>query len=55
MTPGDVLLVDNYRCLHGRDPYVGQRFLWRVWAWTTDGNGTPAGPLHSDSRYAFTN
>ncbi|MCU1484500.1 MAG: hypothetical protein JWN67_1246 [Actinomycetia bacterium] len=53
MAPGEVLLVDNYRVLHGRDPYEGERFLWRVWAWTTDGNGTPPGPLHSDSRYAF--
>jgi hypothetical protein len=28
--------------------------LWRIWAWTTDGIGTPEGILHSDSRYAFT-
>jgi hypothetical protein len=54
LAPGEVLLVDNYRVLHGRDPYEGERFLWRVWAWTTGGNGTPTGPLHSDSRYAFT-
>ena len=54
LAPGEVLLVDNYRVLHGRDPYEGERFLWRVWAWTTAGNGTPDGPLHSDSRYAFT-
>ena len=53
LAPGEVLLVDNYRVLHGRDPYEGERFLWRVWAWTTAGNGTPDGPLHSDSRYAF--
>jgi gamma-butyrobetaine dioxygenase len=53
LAPGEVLLVDNYRCLHGRDPYEGARSLWRVWAWTTAGNGTPPGPLHSDSRYAF--
>jgi hypothetical protein len=52
--PGEVLLADNYRILHGRDPYEGDRFLWRVWAWTTAGNGTPDGPLHSDSRFAFT-
>jgi hypothetical protein len=53
LAPGEVLLADNYRVLHGRDPYEGERFLWRVWAWTTAGNGTPDGPLHSDSRYAF--
>jgi gamma-butyrobetaine dioxygenase len=54
LAPGEVLLADNYRVLHGRDPYEGERFLWRVWGWTVDGNGTPPGPLHSDSRYAFT-
>jgi hypothetical protein len=53
LTPGDALCVDNYRVLHGRDPYEGERFMWRIWAWTTDGNGVPAGDLHSDSRYAF--
>ena len=54
LAPGEALVVDNYRVLHGRDGYAGQRFLWRVWAWTADGNGVPTGPLHSDSRYAFT-
>jgi alpha-ketoglutarate-dependent taurine dioxygenase len=54
LEPGEALVVDNYRVLHGRDGYAGERFLWRVWAWTTEGNGVPAGPLHSDSRYAFT-
>jgi hypothetical protein len=49
---GDALCVDNYRVLHGRDPYEGERFMWRIWAWTTDGNGLPEGALHSDSRYA---
>lgn len=54
LAPGEALVADNYRVLHGRDPYEGERFLWRVWAWTVDGNGTPDGPLHSDSRYAVT-
>jgi hypothetical protein len=54
LRPGDALCVDNYRVLHGRDPYEGARFMWRIWAWTTDGNGVPAGELHSDSRYAAT-
>ena len=53
LTPGDALCIDNYRVLHGRDPYEGARFLWRIWAWTSDGNGVPVGPVHSDSRYAY--
>ena len=31
---GDVAVIDNYRVLHGRDPFTGERFMWRVWAWT---------------------
>jgi hypothetical protein len=54
LAPGDALCVDNYRVLHGRDPYEGERFMWRIWAWTTEGNGVPEGELHSDSRYAAT-
>lgn len=52
LAPGDALCVDNYRVLHGREPFTGERFLWRIWAWTTESNGVPDGPLHSDSRYA---
>lgn len=52
--PGDVICVDNYRVLHGRDPFAGERFMWRVWAWTTASNGVPYGLLHSDTRYAAT-
>lgn len=50
--PGDVICVDNYRVLHGRDPFEGERFMWRVWAWTERSNGVPVGLLHSDTRYA---
>jgi hypothetical protein len=33
--PGDALLVDNTRLLHGRDPYEDRgRLLWRLWVWT---------------------
>ena len=53
LTPGDALCIDNYRVLHGRDPFEGARFLWRIWAWTSDSNGVPGGPVHSDSRYAY--
>jgi len=49
---GDVAVIDNYRILHARDPFKGERFMWRVWAWTDRGNGVPTGMLHSDSRYA---
>ena len=52
LEPGDALVVDNFRMLHSRDPYMGDRFLWRVWGWTSAGNGVPSGLLHSDSRYA---
>jgi hypothetical protein len=34
MEPGDVLLVDNYRALHGRDVFSGDRFhavSWFTW------------------------
>jgi hypothetical protein len=34
MEPGDVLLVDNYRALHGRDVFDGDRFhavSWFTW------------------------
>mmetsp|Transcript_22841 Transcript_22841/g.31950 ORF Transcript_22841/g.31950 Transcript_22841/m.31950 type:complete len:452 (+) Transcript_22841:111-1466(+) len=43
MEPGDVLLVDNYRALHGRDVFAGDRFhavSWFTWdeneAWRGD-------------------
>jgi gamma-butyrobetaine dioxygenase len=50
--PGEVLCIDNYRMLHGRGPFAGERVLWRIWAWTPESNGLPSGALHSDSRYA---
>jgi hypothetical protein len=37
MEPGDVLLVDNYRALHGRDVFQGDRFHAVSW-FTWDGN-----------------
>ena len=54
LAAGDVAVIDNYRVLHGRDPFEGDRFMWRVWVWTDTGNGVPEGMLHSDSRYAVT-
>lgn len=31
---GEVLLIDNYRVYHGREPYRGQRAVHRAWFWT---------------------
>ncbi len=52
---GEALIIDNYRVLHGREPYEDtRRLMWRVWLWTDDAaHGTPVGPLHSDSRHAL--
>jgi gamma-butyrobetaine dioxygenase len=53
LEPGDAVVIDNYRVFHGREPYSDMaRKLWRVWMWTTAGQGVPDGMLHSDSRYA---
>lgn len=54
---GHALLLDNYRCLHGRERFAGdtERRLWRVWVWTAASLGLPPGipqvasPLHADS------
>ncbi|HEV7721871.1 MAG TPA: TauD/TfdA family dioxygenase [Iamia sp.] len=54
LRPGEALCLDNYRMFHGRGSFTGERMLWRIWAWTPRSNGVPAGPLHSDSRYAAT-
>ena len=50
---GEVVVFDNYRMMHGREPYDDRnRLMWRVWVWTTSAFGVPDGQLHSDSRYA---
>ena len=36
VAPGEVLLIDNYRMLHARDPYVGGRIMFRVHVWTDE-------------------
>ncbi len=34
---GEILIGDNSRLFHGRDPYEDTaRHLWRIWGWTTD-------------------
>ncbi len=54
LQPGQAVVVDNYRMLHGRDAYRDlQRLMWRVWIWTTASKaGAPPLPLHSDTRFA---
>ena len=53
LAPGEAVLVDNYRMMHGREAYTDlSRLMWRVWVWTDAALGIPGGPLHSDSRYA---
>lgn len=52
LLPGDLVWVDNYRVLHGRDAYSDpDRLLVRLWAWSRESNGLPAGGLYSDSRH----
>ena len=36
VAPGEVLLIDQYRMLHARDPFVGARVMFRIHCWTTD-------------------
>lgn len=53
LASGEVLLLDNYRMLHGRMPYEDlNRMLWRVWVWTDEALGVPSLPLASDTRFA---
>ncbi|MEM9659532.1 MAG: TauD/TfdA family dioxygenase, partial [Planctomycetota bacterium] len=42
LAPGETLVVDNYRMLHGREGYADPtRMLWRVWVWTQGALGVP--------------
>ena len=53
LLPGQVVIVDNYRLMHGRRPYEDlNRMLWRVWVWSDDCLGVPPLRLASDTRYA---
>ena len=53
LLPGQVVIVDNYRVMHGRSPYEDlNRMLWRVWVWTDDCLDVPNLPLASDTRFA---
>lgn len=53
LAPGEVVIADNYRVLHGREPYQDPgRLMWRVWVWSDAARGVPSGSLASDTRYA---
>ena len=53
LLPGQVVVVDNYRLMHGRKPYENlNRMLWRVWVWTENCLAVPPLPLASDTRFA---
>ncbi len=53
LEPGQAVVIDNYRLFHGRESYSDiSRCMWRLWVWTTAGQGVPEGLLHSDSRFA---
>jgi alpha-ketoglutarate-dependent taurine dioxygenase len=44
LAPGEALVIDNYRCFHGRTPFgkgAEGRQLWRQWVWTTDAKAVP--------------
>ena len=45
LQPGQAVLVDNYRCHHGRDAYrdLGRR-MWRLWHWTEACDHVPQDP-----------
>jgi len=44
---GEAVLIDNWRCLHGRNGFslndTQERRLWRTWCWTRHSNGIPDG------------
>ena len=36
------LVVDNYRCDHGREPYSDlDRSMWQIWVWSEDALAVP--------------
>ena len=48
LLPGQTLVIDNYRTMHGREPFRGdKRKLWRNWIWTTAGSGLPPGGVQA--------
>ncbi|HTW08991.1 MAG TPA: TauD/TfdA family dioxygenase [Acidimicrobiales bacterium] len=43
---GEMLCIDNYRMLHGRDAFDDEaRMVHAMWAWTTDALAVPSGSV----------
>ena len=40
--PGDLLILDNFRCLHSRRPFIGTCELRRTWFWSSTAPAVPA-------------
>ena len=39
------MLVDNYRCAHGRDGYTDlDRAMWQIWVWSRGALAVPSEP-----------
>lgn len=58
MEPGDVLLVDNYRSLHGRDVFDGERFhavSWFSWDDNEEWKGAESRMRDKDGLNKFVN
>jgi alpha-ketoglutarate-dependent taurine dioxygenase len=53
MESGDVLLVDNYRVLHGRDVFVGER--QHAVSWFGDDSSGPVAENRNDGLAGFIN
>jgi hypothetical protein len=44
---GQMICIDNYRMLHGREAYVDvDRKVVSIWAWTSSAINIPAGQLN---------
>ena len=42
---GEAVLVDNYRCAHGRDAYDDlDRAMWQIWVWSVNCLEIPGDP-----------
>ncbi len=50
LSAGEVLIGDNARIFHGRDPYEDtDRQLWRIWGWTSAAPRPDTGYVTSDT------
>lgn len=45
LQPGEAIVVDNYRCDHGREGYTDrERSMWQLWVWSAEAAGFPDDP-----------